>query len=80
MARCAQCGKQVGGLGGVKGGLVTTATGRRVCRPCNERLLGTAAGIITAGPDASTSEQLGSGILVTGWLERVRAARRRGRD
>jgi len=76
MATCAQCGQQVGGLSGSKGGLVTTVTGRRICRTCNGRLLGAAAGVIAAGGDASTSAQVASAVSTARWLERVRAARR----
>lgn len=79
MATCAQCRKQVGGISGVKGGLVTTVTGRRICRPCNDRLLGAAAGIIAAGSDASPAEQVGTGIATAGFFASLRA-RRRGRS
>lgn len=79
MASCAQCGRQAGGLGSSKVELVTTVTGRRVCRRCQDELLGAAAGIIAAGPQSSTSTQVAAAVSTAGWFSRIRAVRRRGR-
>jgi hypothetical protein len=79
MASCAQCGRQAGGLGSSKVELVTIGTGGRVCRRCQDEFLRAAAGIVAAGPRASTSTKVGAAVSTAGWLSRIRAARRRGR-
>lgn len=72
MPTCDSCRKNV------KGRLNTTVTGREICDPCNDRLLGAAAGIIAAGPDASTSEQAAAALSTAGWFGWLRARRRGG--
>ncbi len=74
MPTCDSCRKNV------KGPLNTTVTGREICDACNDRLLGAAAGIIAAGPDASTSEQAGSGIASAGIFAWLRERRRGDRN
>ncbi len=69
MAQCDSCRKQVSGK------LTTTVTGRRICASCHEGLLGAAAGVLSAGPGASTEEKTAAAVATRGFF-----ARRRRRD
>ena len=48
-----------------------TVTGRELCQPCYDTLLGLSAGMIAGNGDA------GQAIATAGWFSRLRANRRR---
>lgn len=66
MAQCDSCRKQS------RTKLTTTVTGRRICTACNQGLLGATAGILAAGPAASTSEKIASAVATQGFFKRLR--------
>lgn len=53
-----------------------TVTGRQLCDPCNDLLLGLAAGVVAAGPSADIGDQVVAGLATAGWFARLRARRR----
>ncbi|KNX37797.1 hypothetical protein [Luteipulveratus halotolerans] len=57
------------------GTAIKTVTGRTVCRSCDDRTTGMAAGIIAAG--GSQTSPVASGIATAGFFERLRKRRRR---
>lgn len=68
MATCDSCGRPFG-----RGRRpVETITKRRVCEPCNARILGLAAGVL-ANPGAPVV----GAIATEGWFARIRARRTR---
>jgi hypothetical protein len=69
---CEECKQRASGPGH------RTATNRLLCDDCHNRLLGAAAGIISAGPGAPTATTIPAAIATSGFfasLRRRRAAR-----
>lgn len=72
MPKCQGCQKQV------RGKLNRTVTGRQLCDACNDRLVGAAAGMIGAGPEASTTQSIVSAVATSRIFARLRKDKRDG--
>jgi hypothetical protein len=52
-----------------------SVTGRELCDPCADQLLGAAAGMLAA--QQSGSDPVAGALSTAGWFRRIRAARKR---